>query len=218
MPGDLQTRAEAIAEDVFLGGPPEDFESAGRLQLVTLLEQGLTPGSRVLDVGCGCLRGGYWLIHFLDPGGYFGIEPNRTMLQAGLDNILEPGLAEAKQPRFAHRDDFNLDCFDGLRFDYFLARSIWTHASKSQIEAMLDSFSDASVDRGVLLASYLKARPLGDYKGDKWIGKSHESDASGLVRHSFRWVRETCERRGLKVAELGQHAFNGQRWLRIEAA
>jgi hypothetical protein len=81
------------------------------LQLVTLLQEGLQPHSKVLDVGCGCLRGGYWFIHFLNPRCYFGIEPNREMLQVGLDHILEPGLTDLAGPSFSHNDDFDLSVF-----------------------------------------------------------------------------------------------------------
>jgi hypothetical protein len=133
----LQEKAVELSKHVFTGGPVEEFERVGRHQFITLLGQGLNLNSRVLDIGCGCLRAGYWLIHFLDPDCYFGIEPNRAMLETGLSSLLEPGLAEAKRPRFDHNADFNLTVF-GERFDFVLARSIWTHASKTQIETMLD--------------------------------------------------------------------------------
>lgn len=80
------------AQGVFTGGPPELFESAGRLQISTLIREGLNPDSKLLDVGCGCLRAGYWLVRFLDPECYFGIEPNQQMLEAGIKNCLTPQL------------------------------------------------------------------------------------------------------------------------------
>jgi hypothetical protein len=61
----LHHKAERLAKETFLGGPVRDFERVGRLQLITLLRSGLYPQSKVLDLGCGCLRGGYWLTHFL---------------------------------------------------------------------------------------------------------------------------------------------------------
>jgi hypothetical protein len=99
-----------------------------------LLKEGLYPESKVLDIGCGCLRVGYWLIHFLNPRCYFGMEPNRRMLEAGIEKILEPGLIDLKRPRFDCNADFDFSVF-GERFDFFVARSIWTHASKTQIKA-----------------------------------------------------------------------------------
>ncbi len=94
----LERARELQARGIFLGGPPSRFEIAGRKLLMTLLSEGLVPSSRVLDIGCGCLRGGYWLIHFLDEGRYFGIEPNTTMVEAGMSVLLEPGLKESKRP------------------------------------------------------------------------------------------------------------------------
>ncbi len=184
----VQERAETLAGRIFLGGPVDDFEEVGRLQLVTLLREGLQPSSTVLDVGCGCLRGGYWMIHFLEPDRYFGIEPAREMVEAGLGEILEPGIAEAKRPRFAHNDDWDFSGF-GVEFDFVVARSIWTHASKAQIGSMLDSFAKSAAPGGKLLASYLPAgwhrawsgRTLRgllarDYKGEGWVGRSHEQE------------------------------------------
>ena len=71
----LQKKAEELSSTIFLGGPTKFIEIVGRLQLIILLKEGLYPDSKVLDIGCGCLRGGYWLIHFLNPNCYFGIEP-----------------------------------------------------------------------------------------------------------------------------------------------
>jgi hypothetical protein len=77
----IQKKAETLSEQTFLGFPSADFEKAGREQLSYLLLAGLNPDSKVVDVGCGVLRAGYWLIHFLDPGCYFGIEPHRGGLR-----------------------------------------------------------------------------------------------------------------------------------------
>jgi SAM-dependent methyltransferase len=212
----LQHKAERLAKETFLGGPVKDFERVGRLQLITLLRAGIYPQSKVLDIGCGCLRGGYWLIHFLAPGHYCGIEPNRTMLEAGLRHLLEPEALRTKQPRFTHDASFDASIF-GERFDFFLARSIWTHASKDQIAQMLDSFVLSSAAEAVFLTSYLRARwpILPDYVGSEWVGKSHESSRRGLVFHRFGWIRAECHRRGLRVTELKEERYNGQIWLKI---
>jgi SAM-dependent methyltransferase len=152
----LQQRSERVAQNAFLGGPKHDFERVGRLTFQVLLAEGMHPGSRVLDVGCGALRLGYWLMRFLDPGCYFGIEPQQEMLQIGLEQIVEPDVVQRAQARFAANDDFDFSVF-GERFDYVIARSIWTHAAKQQISAMLRSFARTSQPRAVFLASYYPA-------------------------------------------------------------
>ena len=211
----LQATAERLAQETFLGGPVSDFEAIGRLQLTTLLREGLYPNSKVLDIGCGCLRGGYWLIHFLDPGCYYGIEPNRTMLGAGISQLLEDGLVAAKNPRFDYNAQFDSSVF-GVVFDFFVARSVWTHASKSQIEKMLDSFVHDSTQTGTFLTSYLRSNWLQrDYRGNNWVGRSHQTDVPGLVYHDFHWIQRVCRQRSLDVTELRQGIYNSQTWLKI---
>lgn len=211
----LEPTARALAEKVFTGGPVEDFEATGRAQIVTLLRSGLYPHSKVLDVGCGCVRGGYWLVRFLDRDGYCGIEPNREMLEAGIEALLPPELVEAKQPRFDHNDTFDFSVF-GEEFDFVVALSVWTHASKSQIDRMLASFAETASPNGVFLPSYLRAGLVfRDYKGDEWVGRSHESDVAGMVYHSYRWIEACSARHGLRVRETGFERIAGQRWLYI---
>ena len=185
----LIARAKKLkAKGIFIGGPMKFFKTAGQKQLITLLSQGLTPNSKVLDIGCGCLRGGYWLIHFLNQGCYFGIEPNIEMLEGGIKILLEPGLVDLKKPRFDHNSDFNFAVF-GEKFDFVVARSVWTHASKQQIQTMLDAFINTTNTKGIFITSYIRAKSFEeDYQGTEWVGKSHTSDQAGIVKHSFSWI------------------------------
>jgi SAM-dependent methyltransferase len=214
----VQQKADALPVDVFLGGPRNLFAAVGRLQLVSLLQEGLQPSSSVVDIGCGCLRGGYWLIHFLDPDRYFGIEPNEEMLKLGTDYFLEPETLRAKQPTFDGNADFDLSGF-GVSFDYFLARSVWTHASKQQIETMLDGFVATAAPGATFLTSFFRAyRTEDDYRGTEWVGRSHESGEEAVVRHRLEWIRDVCRIRSLAVREVKADPVNLQRWLRITRA
>ena len=107
----------------------------------------------------------------------------------------------------------------GVPFDFFMARSIWTHASKDQIRTMLDGFMRHSKPGGAFLTSYKRASWFrrGDYRGAKWVGRSHESDLSGIVRHSFSWIRSECRKRGLFAEEIAERTFRlgDQSWLKI---
>lgn len=205
-------------EGIFTGGPPHLFESAGRLQLATLVREGIYPSSKLLDVGCGCLRAGYWAVHLLDPGCYFGIEPNAKMLQAGIDYVLGPEIRATKKPSFDTNDRYDFSVF-GVKFDAFLARSVWSHSPKTHIQTMLDGFVHNSNPDAFFLTSYYPASWLGggaaDYTGTRWIGKSHTSTKSGQVHHKRSWIENECRARGLSCKQLGEPPFNGQFWLKI---
>ena len=199
----------------FLGVPLATFEQAGRGRLIALLGEGLAPESKVLDIGCGCLRVGYWLVRFLEPGCYCGIEPARQRVEYGLQYLFSPEELAVKRPRFDFNADFDSSVFK-VSFDFFLATSIWSHASKQQIQVTLDSFTRDSAPGGIFLTSYLPAASADeDYNGDIWVGTSHESDTPGVIRHSLDWIIDQCGKREMQVDELPGVDCDGQLWLRI---
>ena len=206
---------EMMAREGFLGVPVETFDVAGRTQLMALLKYGLSPESKLLDFGCGCLRVAYWLVRFLNADGYYGIEPAENRVALGLHYLFTPEILAAKRPRFHHNAQFDPSPFSA-RFDFFLARSIWTHSSKRQIAATLNSFVREAHWGAVFLASYLPAESdESDYQGDAWIGTSHESDVPGIIRHRLLWILEQCAERRLIVKELPGYDCDSQLWLHI---
>ena len=203
----------------FLGGPPELFESVGREQLIVLLEHGLTFSSSVLDIGCGCLRGGRWIIPLLDKGHYCGIEPQPGMVSKGLELFIDPDILALKAPKFDYNDRFDFSVF-GHKFTHFLGRSIWSHASKPQIELMLDGVAAWGEPDSVLLASFFRTVPLlrRDYQGKSWIGESHASQGVGVVAHDFKWIKRACQQRGLSASIMHRPRVGGQTWAVVRKA
>jgi len=210
----LQQRGERLYEvTTQIGCGIKRFEKTGRTQLESLIRHGLNPWDKLLDIGCGALCGGYWMINFLHRDCYYGIEPNEFMFKAGVEHLVEPGLFEAKQPKFLHNDRYDFSGFD-VKFDYFHAHSIWTHAPKIDLEKMLDGFLEHSNPGARFLTSFKSPglfRP--DYKGDIWIGRSHESDEPGICRHSFKWIQQACDARGLTVELLRGEKIHKQKWI-----
>ncbi len=78
-----QSTADEIA-----GGQHKDFvggmwDEIGDFQIGFLKARGLSPGHRLVDIGCGSLRGGVRFVSYLDRGGYYGLDINASLIEAG---------------------------------------------------------------------------------------------------------------------------------------
>lgn len=197
---------------IFIGCPLGVFEYTSKDPFCLALMEGLNPNSAVLEVGCGCLRVGSWFIRYLLPGNYCGIEPNARMVEAGRELILSQMGAD-RRPRFSSNDTFDFGVF-GTTFDFVLAFSIWSHASKCQISTMLDQFKKTANSGAKFITSWHPAREgLPDYQGTSWIGRSHQSDQPGTVAHDRGWIKEAASSRGLGLRFFDGFTTIGQYWL-----
>jgi cyclopropane fatty-acyl-phospholipid synthase-like methyltransferase len=106
----------------FVGGL---WEELGQLQFEFLKAQGLKPYHKLLDIGCGCLRGGLYYIDYLEDGNYYGLDVNLSLIEAGILEVKEAGL-EDKHPELLVDDQFRLDKF-GETFDFMVSISVFTH-------------------------------------------------------------------------------------------
>jgi len=113
---------------------PTKYELVGELQLAWLKAQGMRPWHRLLDVGCGQLRGGRHLIRYLNIGNYVGLEKDAGMIARAL-----PVLAELayREPLLYETDAFTPPAFAHGHYDYGLAFSVFTHLSPRLIKLCL---------------------------------------------------------------------------------
>jgi SAM-dependent methyltransferase len=192
------------------------FAEVARDMFMLLIDCGLMPHHKVCDIGCGVLRLGFFLTRFLDDGCYFGTEVRPETVEIGRRHLLGPHLAEKASVKFD--GNYDLSIF-GEKFDFVIARSIWSHTPKVDILRLLDSFAQNSTSGGVLLASCLPAAAAEeDYSGDKWSGP--------VIRHFFYWITAEARRRDLITAEITSRNETGsyvdritrQLWLRIRHA
>jgi SAM-dependent methyltransferase len=131
----------------------------GRLQIKFLKQQGLQPGHRLVDVGCGALRGGVHFAAYLDPGNYFGLDINPSLIEAGKLELDKAGLLE-KAVNLAVNDKFELTNF-GARFDYGIAVSLFTHLPMNHIIRCLVEVRQTLAPDGRFYASFFEAPASG---------------------------------------------------------
>ena len=74
------------------------WSKIGRLQFDFLLEHGLQPQHKLLDIGCGCLRGGIHFINYLEANNYYGLDINESLIKAAWHEVKLAQLA-AKNPQ-----------------------------------------------------------------------------------------------------------------------
>ncbi len=140
----------------FIGGM---WDKIGLLQKSLLVDAGLEPGHTLLDVGCGCLRGGVHFIEYLEPRNYFGVELNNELLEAGYDIELAERQLQDKLPRehLVHDGDFEFSRLP-VKFDFAIAISLFTHISFNRIRTSLEKLHPKMNAGGKFYASYFQAR------------------------------------------------------------
>lgn len=119
----------------FVGGM---WAVIGPLQLAYLKDKGLSPDDRLVDVGCGSLRGGVHFVDYLAPYHYFGFDITRAIIEAGVTHELAPlGLqSKVRAENFAAADNFDFP--EAWRdMDVALALSLFTHLSLNSIALCL---------------------------------------------------------------------------------
>jgi SAM-dependent methyltransferase len=110
------------------------WEEIGNLQFGYLVNHGLRSEHRLLDLGCGTLRGGRHFIRYLDAAHYSGIDISEKALAYARELVVEEGLSD-KRPHLVLNESKILDFaqFDDS-FDVILAQSVFTHLPVEVIE------------------------------------------------------------------------------------
>lgn len=150
-------------------GPPAQYDFMGATQLRLACSLGLREMHKVLDFGCGSLRAGRLLIPYLNEDCYFGIEPNKWLLDEAIKNEIGLELIERKACRFDHNSNFDSSVF-GEQFDFIVAQSIFSHTGRSQIETCLKGFKAALKPNGLVMATFiLTDEEARDHKQNDWV-------------------------------------------------
>jgi SAM-dependent methyltransferase len=133
-------------------GAPEEWDLVASRQVTLLLAAGLRDTHRLVDVGCGSLRTGRMLIPYLRSERYFGVEPNRWLVEKGIEHELGQDLVKIKHPTFRFVDDFSLSAF-GVSFDFALAHSVFSHAYPDLALTGFRGIAEALAPEGKLFAT-----------------------------------------------------------------
>jgi len=181
------------------------WDEIGELQFNFLVENGLQPFHRLLDIGCGSLRGGIHFVRYLEDGNYYGIDKEQWLLDAARDvELPRYGLADRKV-HLLNRSDFNFSEF-GVTFDYALAQSVFTHLTWNSILRCLVNVEAVLRRGGKLFATFFedergehRTTPLSHARGG--ITSYPDQDP---YHYEFDVFAELGRRVGLDVHYIGE--------------
>ncbi|MBI3511386.1 MAG: class I SAM-dependent methyltransferase [Bacteroidetes bacterium] len=124
------------------------FEEYSKWQMDALIECGMKPQHKLLDIGCGPLRLGIQAINYLDDSNYCGMDAYPPFIDLGKLFFTETGLK--KKYQVILDQEFNFRKFNET-FDFAIAQSVFTHLSKEQIETCMRNLKAVMKKGGTLL-------------------------------------------------------------------
>lgn len=157
------------------------WEEMGKLQFQFLIDNGLAPTHRFLDIGCGSLRGGMRFIPYLNPGNYWGIDNNAALIEAGWNIELAKENLQSRQPlnQLVCLKDFEFPSLN-TTFDFVLAQSVFTHLNLNRIRRCLTRLSPVMKPGGKFFATFLEADSA------QSLEEPLQRQADGLTSYSYR--------------------------------
>jgi len=173
----------------YIGG---HFEEAGKMQLDFLIEEGLKPEHVLLDVGCGNCRAGRYFIRYLNEGNYWGLDHQQWLVDAALEFELTEE-DKKKNPRFIVNNDFDFCKMDGVKPNFVIAKSVFTHLTRDEIILCLKNVKAVIHPKGVFYASIT-------------IGESSDNPKKSDDTRVFRYTLDEIKSfaKGWEVEALGQ--------------
>ena len=129
------------------------WEVLGPLQLEFLKSAGLRPANRLLDIGCGSLRGGLPLIRYLDKGNYSGVDISPDLLRAGQSFLRDEGL-EWKQATLFCVENLRFAYLEGESFEFIWAQSVLTHMPLPEISELFEHVHRVMASGSQFFATY----------------------------------------------------------------
>ncbi|MBH5322439.1 class I SAM-dependent methyltransferase [Aurantiacibacter sediminis] len=165
----------------------------GKLQFDFLLSNGLTPDKRFLDVACGALRLGQFMIPYLDKGHYHGLEGEKALVDGGLREEVPHPLIDLKAPQFYFNYEFDVPAEE--RFDFMIAQSLFTHLVPDDIRKCFAKLRRNASDDCKFFFTY--------GRGDSNGNPNQPSDPNVDWRYAFDEMASFAADGGWKARDIG---------------
>ncbi|MCK7589889.1 class I SAM-dependent methyltransferase [Subsaxibacter sp. CAU 1640] len=159
-------------------------------QIKFLMSQGLKPSDKLMDIGCGTLRGGIPIIDYLDVSNYYGIEVRKGVLEEGIKELKASNLLH-KMPKLIHFNHFDEIKADD-EIDVMFAFSVLIHLNDTIVDACFQMASKLLSEDGKFYANV----NIGSNKEGQWQGFP-------VVFRTLEFYRNLAYKYGLSLEVLG---------------
>ncbi|GIH72063.1 MULTISPECIES: class I SAM-dependent methyltransferase [Sphaerimonospora] len=193
---------------------------------------GLTPASRIFDIGCGLGRKTWPLVGYLETGEYIGVDPREAAVEWCRRNLS----SRDRKLRFRHIDVRNgyytpngshdasaitLPADDD-RYDIVMANSVFTHMLPGEIANYLGECSRILASGGRLLCTFFLSPdnpaavgPIGaparyafPYERDGYRVQHDDCDEH-VINYRESDIREMCDSVGIRLLDIKWGSWRG---------
>lgn len=127
----------SIDEALLFTGANAEIEEIN--QPMFMKSVGLKNHHYFLDLGCGCLRGTINLIDDLNPGHFYGADVSQGLINTAFERVKSRGIKNT--PNLFVINDFDLEKYFPVKFDYILSVSLLTHLLPESIPYLFNGIS-----------------------------------------------------------------------------
>ncbi len=167
------------------------WEEIGLLQYEFMVNKNLQPHHKMLDIGCGTLRGGRHFIKYLNANNYYGMDISVRAIEYANQLVQQEGLSE-KTPHLSVSEK-NLKFYEFPResFDFILAQSVFTHLKPEHIKECFENIRHIMHKNSVFYFTY--------FKGEKYM-QTGIKDFS----YPFSFFEGLAEQHGFKLKDCAE--------------
>ena len=146
---DKKSKKEKFKSEI--GGQWDDIGKLG----FDFIKDKIKPSDSMLDIACGSLRIGRFIIDYLDAGNYMGIELQEELLNSGVYDVIGVEKFKEKEPKLLVDGEFNFKDFKTTWPEFKkptvgLAQSLFTHLNFKDIKLCFNNLKEI-VDKDFIL-------------------------------------------------------------------